>query len=352
MRDFDFIRPATVSDAIAAAAEPGSAYLAGGTNLLDLMKGGIASPERIVDITRLPELNRIEMLDDGGLRIGALVRNADLAHDPAFAKAYPAVAEALLSGASAQLRNAATVGGNLLQRTRCSYFYDTASACNRREPGSGCSALGGENRLHAVLGWSDACIATHPSDFCVPLVALDAVVEIEGKGGRRHVTLEEFHRLPGETPQRETVLQPGDLVVAVRLPAEAASFAAHARYLKLRERTSYAFAVVSAAAALTVADGKIRAARLALGGVAAKPWRARSAEAVLLGADADEASFVRAADAALADASPSGDNAFKIELARRIVVRALMSAQAGTPALMPALPASPFSSLPGVRHDA
>lgn len=352
MRDFDFIRPATVSDAIAAAAEPGSAYLAGGTNLLDLMKGGIASPERIVDITRLPELNRIEMLDDGGLRIGALVRNADLAHDPAFAKAYPAVAEALLSGASAQLRNAATVGGNLLQRTRCSYFYDTASACNRREPGSGCSALGGENRLHAVLGWSDACIATHPSDFCVPLVALDAVVEIEGKGGRRHVTLEEFHRLPGDTPQRETVLQPGDLVVAVRLPAEPASFAAHARYLKLRERTSYAFAVVSAAAALTVADGKIRAARLALGGVAAKPWRARSAEAVLLGADADEASFVRAADAALADASPSGDNAFKIELARRIVVRALMSAQAGTPALMPALPASPFSSLPGVRHDA
>ncbi|MBZ9978336.1 FAD binding domain-containing protein [Mesorhizobium sp. BR-1-1-10] len=343
MRDFDFIRPATVSDAIAAAAEPGSAYLAGGTNLLDLMKGGITSPERIVDITRLPELNRIETLDDGGLRIGALVRNADLAHDPAFARAYPAVAEALLSGASAQLRNAATVGGNLLQRTRCSYFYDTASACNRREPGSGCSALGGENRLHAVLGWSDACIATHPSDFCVPLVALDAVVEIEGKGGRRHVTLEEFHRLPGDTPQRETVLQPGDLIVAVRLPAEAASFAAHARYLKLRERTSYAFAVVSAAAALTVADGKIRAARLALGGVAAKPWRARSAEAVLLGADANEASFVRAADAALVDASPSGDNAFKIELARRIVVRALMSAQAGTPALMPALPASPFS---------
>ncbi|TPL68653.1 xanthine dehydrogenase family protein subunit M [Mesorhizobium sp. B2-3-15] len=352
MRDFDFIRPATVSDAIAAAAEPGSAYLAGGTNLLDLMKGGITSPERIVDITRLPELNRIETLDDGGLRIGALVRNADLAHDPAFARAYPAVAEALLSGASAQLRNAATVGGNLLQRTRCSYFYDTASACNRREPGSGCSALGGENRLHAVLGWSDACIATHPSDFCVPLVALDAVVEIEGKGGRRHVSLEEFHRLPGDTPQRETVLQPGDLIVAVRLPAEAASFAAHARYLKLRERTSYAFAVVSAAAALTVADGKISAARLALGGVAAKPWRARSAEAVLLGADANEASFVRAADAALVDASPSGDNAFKIELARRIVVRALMSAQAGTPALMPALPASPFSSLPGVRHDA
>ncbi|TPM06512.1 xanthine dehydrogenase family protein subunit M [Mesorhizobium sp. B2-3-11] len=352
MRDFDFVRPATISDAIAAAAVPGSAYLAGGTNLLDLMKGGITSPERIVDITRLPELNRIETLDDGGLRIGALVRNADLAHDPAFAKAYPAVAEALLSGASAQLRNAATVGGNLLQRTRCSYFYDTASACNRREPGSGCSALGGENRLHAILGWSDACIATHPSDFCVPLVALDAVVEIEGKEGRRHVTLEEFHRLPGDTPQRETVLEPGELIVAVRLPAEAASFAAHARYLKVRERTSYAFAVVSAAAALFVDRGKIRGARLALGGVAAKPWRARSAEAVLLGADADEASFVRAADAALVDASPSGDNAFKIELARRIVVRALMAAKAGTPERMPALPASPFSSIPGVRHDA
>ncbi|MBZ9797675.1 FAD binding domain-containing protein [Mesorhizobium sp. ES1-4] len=352
MRDFDYVRPATISEALVAAAEPGSAYLAGGTNLLDLMKGGVTSPERIVDITRLPELNRIETLDDGGLRIGALVRNADLAHDPAFAKAYPAVAEALLSGASAQLRNAATAGGNLLQRTRCSYFYDTASACNRREPGSGCSALGGENRLHAILGWSDACIATHPSDFCVPLVALDAVVEIEGKQGRRHVTLEEFHRLPGDTPQRETVLEPGELIVAIRLPAEAASFAAHARYLKMRERTSYAFAVVSAAAALTVRDGKIRAARLALGGVAAKPWRARAAEAVLLGADADEAAFVRAADAALADASPPGDNAFKIELARRIVVRTLMSALAGTPALMPALPASPFSSLPGVRHDA
>ncbi|RUX43489.1 xanthine dehydrogenase family protein subunit M, partial [Mesorhizobium sp. M7A.F.Ca.US.014.04.1.1] len=203
----------------------------------------------------------------------------------------------------------ATVGGNLLQRTRCSYFYDTASACNRRQPGTGCDALEGENRLHAVLGWSDACIATHPSDFCVPLVALDAVVEIEGKKGRRHVSLEEFHRLPGETPQRENALEPGDLIVAVRLPAEAASFSANARYLKVRERTSYAFAVVSAAAALVVDGGKIRAARLALGGVAAKPWRARSAEAVLLGADASEATFASAADAALADASPSGDNA-------------------------------------------
>ncbi|RVA00825.1 xanthine dehydrogenase family protein subunit M, partial [Mesorhizobium sp. M7A.F.Ca.US.002.01.1.1] len=213
-------------------------------------------------------------------------------------------------------------------------------------------ALGGENRLHAVLGWSDACIATHPSDFCVPLVALDAVVEIEGKKGRRHVSLEEFHRLPGETPQRENALEPGDLIVAVRLPAEAASFSANARYLKVRERTSYAFAVVSAAAALVVDGGKIRAARLALGGVAAKPWRARSAEAVLLGADASEATFASAADAALADASPSGDNAFKIELARRIVTRALISALSGTPERLPALPASPFSNIPGARHDA
>jgi len=352
MKHFDYVRPTTIPNAIAAAAEPGSVYLAGGTNLLDLMKGGVTRPERVVDISRLPELNRIERLADGALRIGALVRNADLAYDPEFAKSYPAVAEALLSGASAQLRNAATVGGNLLQRTRCSYFYDTASACNRREPGSGCDALEGENRLHAVLGWSDACIATHPSDFCVPLVVLDAVVEIEGKEGRRHVTLEEFHRLPGDTPQRENVLEPGDLVVAVRLPAEASSFSANTRYLKVRERTSYAFAVVSAAAALVVDGGKIRQARLALGGVAAKPWRARSAEAMLLGADADEASFARAADAALADASPSGDNAFKIELARRIVVRALTSALAGTPERLPALPASPFSSIPGAHHDA
>src|SRR6202011_2746975 len=189
------------------------------------------------DVTRLPGLDRIEQLADGGMRIGALVRNADLAHDPDFAKSFPAVAEALLSGASAQLRNAATVGGNLLQRTRCGYFYDTASACNKREPGTGCGARGGENRLHAVLGWSESCIATHPSDFCVPLVALDAVVEIEGGAGRREISLEMFHRLPGDAPERETVLDPADLIVALRLPAEASAFSAHARYLKRRERT-------------------------------------------------------------------------------------------------------------------
>ena len=221
MKNFDYVRPATVSDAVAAAAEPGAAYLAAGTNLLDLMKGGVSHPTRLVDVTRLPGLDRIEHLPDGGIRIGALVRNADLAHDAGFARSYPAVAEALLSGASAQLRNAATVGGNLLQRTRCGYFYDTASACNKREPGTGCDARGGENRLHAVLGWSESCIATHPSDFCVPLVALDAVVEIEGRAGRREVAFEALHRLPGDTPQQETVLEPGDLIVALRLPADA-----------------------------------------------------------------------------------------------------------------------------------
>jgi xanthine dehydrogenase YagS FAD-binding subunit len=348
MKNFEYVRPASISDAIAAAAAPNAAYLASGTNLLDLMKGGIARPDRLVDVTRLPGLDRIERTADGGIRIGALVRNADLAHDPDFAKSYPSVAEALLSGASAQLRNAATVGGNLLQRTRCGYFYDTASACNKREPGTGCDARNGENRLHAVLGWSEACIATHPSDFCVPLVALDAVVEIEGRAGRREVALEALHRLPGNTPERESLLEPGDLIVALRLPAEARAFSAHARYLKVRERTSYAFAVVSAAACLRIEAGKIRDARLALGGVAAKPWRAHAAEEILAGASADAASLRRAAEAALADAKPSGDNLFKIELAKRIIVRTLTLAAAGTPARMPALPASPFASVSGV----
>ncbi len=352
MKTFDYVRPATISDAIAAAAEPGAAYLAAGTNLLDLMKAEITRPNRLVDITRLPGLDRIENLPDGGIRIGALVRNADLAHDPDFARSYPAIAEALLSGASAQLRNAATVGGNLLQRTRCGYFYDVASACNKREPGAGCDARDGENRLHAVLGWSDACIATNPSDLCVPLVALDAVVEIEGRTGRREVAVEALHRLPGVTPERESALEPGDLIVALRLPGEARMFSAHARYLKIRERTSYAFAVVSAAAALRIEDGTIRRARLALGGVAAKPWRARPAEEILAGSSPGDAAFRRAAKAALADAKPSGDNRFKIELARRIIVRALTLAAAGTPERLPALPASPFSSVPGALHDA
>ena len=350
MKPFDYVRPSTIAEAVAAAAQPGSTYLAAGTNLLDLMKGGVSRPDRLVDVTRLPGLDRVEHLADGSVRIGALVRNADLAHDAEFAHAYPAVAEALLSGASAQLRNAATVGGNLLQRTRCAYFYDTASRCNKREAGSGCDARGGENRLHAVLGWSEGCIATHPSDFCVPLVALDAVVEIVGKGGRRELPLEGLHRLPGDAPERDSALAPGDLIVAVRLPAAAGRFAAHARYLKVRERTSYAFAVVSAAAALSLENGKVADARLALGGVAAKPWRARAAEQALTGVAPNAASFLDAARLALAGAKPSGDNAFKIELARRIVVRSLTLSAAGTPERIPALPASPFASVFGALH--
>jgi xanthine dehydrogenase YagS FAD-binding subunit len=350
MNRFDYVRPATVSEAVAAAAAPGSAYLAAGTNLLDLMKGGIVSPKQLVDVSRLPGLDGIEPLSDGGVRIGALVRNADLAYDPTVSKRFPAVAEALLAGASAQLRNAATVGGNLLQRTRCAYFYDPASACNKRQPGAGCDARGGENRLHAVLGWSESCIAAHPSDFCVPLAALDAIVEIEAQAGRREVALEEFHLLPGTTPERESVLTPGELVVAVRLPGAATRFAAHARYLKLRERTSYAFAVVSAAACLHIEGGVIAEARLARGGVGTKPWRARTAEAALTGIRPSSEGFRRAAEAALAEARPSGHNAFKIELARRIVVRALALAAAGTPERVPALPASPFAPIPEGAH--
>lgn len=352
MNTFDYVRPRTIAEAVTAGSQAGAAYLAAGTNVVDLMKVGAMRPARLVDVTHLPGLDRIEALPDGGVRIGALVRNADLAHDATFARRYPAVAEALLSGASAQLRNAATVGGNLLQRTRCPYFTDTASACNRRVPGSGCDARGGETRQHAVLGWSAQCIATHPSDFCVPLAALDAVVEIEGRAGRREVALTAFHRLPDEAPERETALEAGDLVVAVRLPAEAADFAAHARYLKLRERTSYAFAVVSAAAALRMRGNVITHARIALGGVAAKPWRAYAAEASLAGARADADAFAQAAEAALADARPSGDNAFKIDLAKRIIARALASAASGTPARMPALPGSVFADSNGAPAHA
>jgi xanthine dehydrogenase YagS FAD-binding subunit len=352
MKHFDYVRPATVREAVNAAAEPGAAYLAGGTNLLDLMKGGVSAPDRIVDISHLPGLDRIEDLADGGMRIGALVRNADLAHDRNFARRFPAVAEALLSGASAQLRNAATVGGNLMQRTRCAYFYDAASACNKRAPGAGCAARGGDDRLAAILGWSESCIATHPSDFCVPLVALDAVVEVEGRAGRRDIPLEAFHRLPGDAPDRESMLDPGEMIVAVRLPSEAARFAAHARYLKVRERTSYAFAVVSAAAGLRLEGNVIADARLALGGVALKPWRAREAEQILIGARPEPSLFRRAAEAALAEAKPTGDNAFKIELARRIVVRSFTLAAAGTPERLPALPASPFAAVSGVPAHA
>lgn len=344
MKTFDYVRATSVAEAVAAASTPGAAYLAAGTNLLDLMKVNVARPDRLVDVTRIPGLDRIDWLDDGSVRIGALVRNADLAFDAAFARTYPAIAEALLSGASPQLRNVATVGGNVLQKTRCAYYFDTASACNRREAGSGCDARGGENRLHAILGWSEACIATHPSDFCVPLVALDAIIEIEGPEGRRDLPLADLHRLPGDHADIETALKPAELIVAVRLPASARGFADHARYLKVRERTSYAFALVSAAAALQIEGDRVVAARLALGGVAAKPWRAEAAEAALVGLAPGVDAFSRAADLALAEARPSGDNAFKIDLAHRVIVRALREAAAGTPARMPALPGSAFSS--------
>ncbi|MFM0004829.1 MULTISPECIES: FAD binding domain-containing protein [Paraburkholderia] len=347
MNRFEYVRPNTIPEAVAAASAPGAVFLAGGTNLLDLMKGGVTRPARVVDLTRIPDLGRIEPLPDGGTRIGALVRNSDLAYDAFFAKTYPAVSEALLSGASAQLRNVATTAGNLLQRTRCPYFYDIASACNKREPGSGCDAMGGETRTHAVLGWSEHCIATHPSDLSVALVALDAVVEIHGRSGRREVPLETFYRAPGDSPDRETVLEPGELVVAVRLPSAAAGFADHSRYLKVRDRTSYAFAVVSAVASLRIEGNRIAEGRLALGGVASKPWRARAAEELLHSQEPGEALFQRVANAALAEAKPTDGAAFKIELARRVIKRVLRTAMAGTPGQSPALPASVFTVVQG-----
>ncbi|WP_102224546.1 FAD binding domain-containing protein [Acidimangrovimonas sediminis] len=340
MKSFDYLRPETLADAIAAGGAPGAAYLAGGTNLVDLMKTGAAVPDRIVDITRLPGLDRWEWLDDGGLRIGALVRNSDLAHDVDVAQTFPAMAEALLSGASGQLRNAATVGGNLMQATRCPFFADPTSSCNRREAGSGCAAQGLSARAFAVLGASEACIATHPSDFCVALAALGAMVEVAGPDGTRAVALTDFHRLPGAAPQTTTVLKPGELVTAITLPAAAAGFRRHARYLKLRDRTSFAFALVSAAAMLRIEDGIIAEARLAFGGVAAKPWRALDAEAALKGARPDADAFATAAARALEGAAATAGNGFKIPLAARIGARALTLAAAGTPAEMPVLPGS------------
>lgn len=346
MKIFDFIQPTTIEEALAAW-ESRTSWLSGGTNLVDLMKTGALQPDKVIDINHVPGLREIEVLPDGSTRIGALVSNAELAHDADFARRFPMVAEALLSGASGQLRNAATVAGNLMQRTRCAYFQDPNSACNRREAGSGCDAREGENANLAVLGWSDVCIATNPSDFCVPLSALDAVVEVRGMDGQREIAIGDFHLLPGTTPDRETALKPGELIVAIRLPAEAAEFAANARYLKVRERTSFAFAIASCAAALRMEGGHISEARLAVGAVAAKPWRVAEAEALLAGHMPDADLFARAADAALAGATPSGANAWKIELARRTVARALSMAAAGVPARTPALPASPFQDLAG-----
>jgi xanthine dehydrogenase YagS FAD-binding subunit len=324
---FSYVRTYEAAEAVREGIGPGAKFIAGGTNLLDLMKENVERPEKLVDINRLP-FNRIEETEAGGLRIGALVRNSDAASDERVARRCPLVSSALLAGASAQLRNAATIGGNLLQRTRCCYFYDTATACNKRAPGSGCGAIGGVNRMHAILGASDHCIATHPSDLCVALAALDTDVHVTCPAGDRVIAFADLHRLPGDTPQVDTNLGPGELVTAVELPAQ--DFARHCTYLKLRDRLSYAFALVSVAAALRIADGRIAEARIALGGVAHKPWRDREAEQLLMGEPPAEAAFARAAETVLRDAKGQGHNDFKIELGRRAIVRALKQAAAGT----------------------
>ncbi|MFI7125708.1 FAD binding domain-containing protein [Nonomuraea sp. NPDC050153] len=319
MRPFAYVKPLDVAEALEAAG-PAAKFLGGGTNLVDLMREGIERPEKVVDLTGLP-LDEVDELPGGGLRIGALVRNSALAADRRVRARYPVLSQAVLAGASPQLRNMATVGGNLLQRTRCPYFYDQAHACNKREPGSGCDALGGFTRGHAVLGVSGSCIATHPSDMCVALAALDATVEVRSVRGTRRIPLGDFHLLPGDTPQVETALAGDELVTAVELPP--APVAANSRYRKVRDRASYAFALVSVAAALEVRDGTVTAARLALGGVATKPWRAHEAERVLVGGPATEEAFGRAAEAELAPATVQPGNAFKVELARTTIVATL-----------------------------
>jgi xanthine dehydrogenase YagS FAD-binding subunit len=308
-------------DAAISAIRPDARFLAGGTNLLDLMKGDIEHPARLIDINRLP-LAQVTETAQGGLRIGALVRNSDCAENPLVKERYPLLSQALLAGASPQLRNMASVGGNLMQRTRCYYFYDTAFAeCNKRDPGSGCAAREGFNRIHAILGASDQCVAVHPSDMAVALAALDAQVEVQGPDGTRRIAASEFHRLPGDAPQRDTVLGVGELIVAIELPPN--RLARRSLYLKLRDRASFAFALVSVAAALEVENGVVKDARLALGGVAHKPWRPRDAERALIGSRMHSSAVARAADAAIAGARPLQHNAFKVELARRAVVRAL-----------------------------
>jgi xanthine dehydrogenase YagS FAD-binding subunit len=309
------------------------AFLAGGTNLLDLMKENLVRPARLVDINRLP-LDRIETRPDGGLRLGALARNAATAYHPLVRERYPLLANAILAGASPQIRNMASNGGNLLQRTRCYYFYDAGVPCNKRAPGSGCPAIDGLARQHAILGASEHCIATHPSDMCVALAALAAQVQVQSPRGARSIPFAEFHRLPGDQPERDTTLEPDELIVAIELPP-AAQFAAHSAYLKIRERASYAFALASVAAALDLgADGRIRAARIAVGGVAHKPWRVAGAESLLSGEAPTGAAFARAADAVLEGAVARGvglgSNGFKIPLARRVIVRGLEVAARGT----------------------
>ncbi|MDQ2713322.1 MAG: xanthine dehydrogenase family protein subunit M [Chloroflexota bacterium] len=320
MHPFSYQRVTTVEEAIACVTSDRTAtFLAGGTNLIDLMKLGVTSPEHLIDISHLP-LGGVEE-HDGGLRIGALTRNSDLAQHPLMRERYPLVVEALYAGASPQLRNMATVGGNLLQRTRCAYFTESTMACNKRLPSSGCPAIAGENRMHAILGTSAHCIAAHPSDLCIALIALDALIQLQGPHGTRSVPLADFYLLPGETPECETILQHGELIVAVDLPTLPPSLRSH--YLKVRDRTSYAFALVSVGAALDIVDGVIRSARLACGGVATRPWRLFASEELLLGAKVERAAFVRAADVAVQEAVPREHNAFKIDLLKRTVIRTL-----------------------------
>jgi xanthine dehydrogenase YagS FAD-binding subunit len=329
MINFRYARANDVADAVRQiAADPQARFIAGGTNLIDLMKYDVESPSRLIDISRLP-LTAIEETADGGLRIGALVPNSDLAYHPLIEARYPVLSSAILAGASQQLRNMASTGGNLLQRTRCHYFYDVATPCNKREPGSGCSAIDGVNRMHAILGTSEACIATHPSDMCVALAILDAKVLVTGLDGERAIAFADFHRLPGDTPERDTNLQANEIITAIELPPR--GFAENYTYIKIRDRLSYAFALVSVAAALELQGDTIGEARLALGGVAHKPWRDKAAEQALRGQPARRATFQNAADVLLRDARGYAHNAFKIDLARRAIVRALTQAAQGTP---------------------
>src|SRR5437588_4467578 len=331
MNPFTYSRAADVSQAVSAvAAKPHTKFLGGGTNLIDLMKMGVETPAQLVDIARLPLAEVKELPGGKGFRIGALARNSDVAEHPRIQQHYPVLSQALLAGASPQLRNMATVGGNLMQRTRCYYFYDPAfPQCNKRNPGSGCGALNGYNRIHAILGQSEQCIATNPSDMNVALAALEAVVRVQGPNGEREIPIADFHRLPGSTPNVDTNLKEDELITAVDLPAT--SFATRSHYLKIRDRASYAFAIVSVAVAVEMDAGKkITAVRIALGGVADNPWRAQKAEQQLIGNSADEKTFRAAAEAELAAAKSYKHNEFKIELAKRSIVRALTTVAAMT----------------------
>jgi xanthine dehydrogenase YagS FAD-binding subunit len=330
MHTFEFSRPRDPAAAVAGAAQAKTAqqgadvrFVAGGTTLIDLMKLNVETPSRLIDVNRLP-LDKIETTPDGGLKIGATVRNSDLAHHPVVQRDYAALSQAILSGASAQLRNMATTAGNLLQRTRCMYFRDTAMPCNKREPGTGCPAITGSNRTLAILGTSEHCIATNPSDMCVAMVALEATIHVQGSKGSRAIPIGNFHLLPGSTPNRETVLEPGDLITHVTLPRPIAG--SKQVYLKLRDRASYEFALASAAIVITIAGGKVTRARISLGGVGTKPWRAPEAEAALIGKSADAVNFRKAAEAAMGDAKPQSENRFKIELAKRCLAHALQMA--------------------------